>query len=68
MCRCRKSAGVYVVEPDEAIASYIELKCAREKVRRFKLLRAGLDHIPLPDDSTDSQSSAQSRKDSQHQR
>ena len=53
MCRCRKSAGVYVVEPDEAIASYIELKCAREKVRRFKLLRAGLDHIPLPDDSTD---------------
>ena len=53
MCRCRKSAGVYVVEPDEAIVRYIELKYAREKVRRLKLLRAGLDRIPLPDRSTD---------------
>jgi hypothetical protein len=53
MCRCRKSAGVYVVEPKEAIARYIERKCAKEKVRRLKLLRAALDRIPLPDRSTD---------------
>ena len=53
MCRCRKSAGVYIVEPEETIARYIELKCAKQKVRRLKLLRAGLDCIPLPDNSVD---------------
>ena len=53
MCRCRKSAGVYVLEPCEIIASYIERKAAMEKIRRFKLLRTGLDRIPLPDRSTD---------------
>jgi hypothetical protein len=53
MCRCRKSAGVYVVEPDKTIARYIERKAVIEKVRRFKLLRASLERIPLPDHSTD---------------
>ena len=53
MCRCRKSAGVYVLEPCETIARYIERKTAMERIRRFKLLRAGLGHIPLPDRSAD---------------
>ncbi len=52
-CRCRKSAGVYVLEPDETIARYIEAKCTKEKVRRFKVIRAPLDRIPLPDGSVD---------------
>ena len=52
-CCCRKSAGVYVLEPCEAIAVYIERKAVLEKIRRFKLLRADLEHIPLPDRSTD---------------
>jgi hypothetical protein len=53
MCRCRRSAGVYILEPNETIARYVELKCAKEKVRRLKLLRTGPDRIPLPDHSTD---------------
>jgi len=53
MCRCRKSAGVYVVEPSETIAGYIERKAAAERIRRFKLLRVSLEHVPLPDRSTD---------------
>ncbi|HTW91621.1 MAG TPA: class I SAM-dependent methyltransferase [bacterium] len=53
MYRCRKSAGVYVVEPDETIARYVERKAVLEKIRRFKLLRASLERIPLPDRSTD---------------
>jgi hypothetical protein len=61
MCRCRKSAGVYVVEPNEAIARYTERKAALEKVRRFQLLRSvvsspgpkSLVPIPLPDNSVD---------------
>jgi hypothetical protein len=43
MCRCRKSAGVYVLEPDEPIARYVERKAALEKVRRFRLIGAGHD-------------------------
>jgi len=61
MCRCRKSAGVYVVEPNPAIAVYIERKAALEKVRRFRLLRSAasfpgppsLTPIPLSDHSVD---------------
>ena len=61
MCRCRKSAGVYVLEPCETIARYTELKAAMEKVRRFRLLRTAasspnpqsLIPIPLPDHSVD---------------
>ena len=61
MCRCRKSAGVYVLEPREEIARYTELKAAMEKVRRFRLLRMAassptpqsLIPIPLPDNSVD---------------
>ena len=60
MCRCRKSAGVYVLEPDETIACYIERKAAIEKVRRFRLLHMAsspsprpLAPIPLPDHSVD---------------
>ena len=61
MCRCRKSAGVYVLEPDEAIARYIERKAALEKIRRFRLVSPKpqapglkpLSEIPLPDNSVD---------------
>jgi hypothetical protein len=53
MCRCRKSAGVYVMEPCETTARYVERKAALERIRRFKLLRASLEHVPLPDRSTD---------------
>jgi hypothetical protein len=60
-CRCRKSAGVYVLEPCETIARYIEMKCTKEKVRRFRLVspkpqaasRKLLSEIPLPDHSVD---------------
>jgi hypothetical protein len=61
MCRCRKTAGVYVVEPDETIARYTETKAALEKVRRFRLLPPSssspnpqpLAPVPLPDASVD---------------
>jgi len=53
-CRCRKSAGVYVLEPDGTIASYIERKAALEKVRRFRLLHSSLTpSLPLPSSSVD---------------
>ena len=60
-CRCRKSAGVYVLESCETIARYIEMKCTKEKVRRFRLVspkpqaasRKLLSEIPLPDHSVD---------------
>lgn len=61
MCRCRKSAGVYVLEPCETIARYIERKAALERIRRFRLVRhkpqapslKPLSEIPLPDNSVD---------------
>jgi hypothetical protein len=61
VCRCRKSAGVYVLEPCDTIARYIERKAALEKVRRFRLLRSPESSpaprtpipIPLPDSSVD---------------
>ncbi len=54
MCRCRKSAGVYVLEPCETIACYIERKAALEKVRRFRLLHSSLTpSLPLPSSSVD---------------
>jgi len=61
MCRCRKSAGVYVLEPCEPIARYIERKAELEKIRRFCLVGPKpqaaslnlLSKIPLPDNSVD---------------
>jgi hypothetical protein len=61
MCRCRKSAGVYVYEPCETIARYTKRKAEVEKVRRFRLLSRRpqaaspkpLSEIPLPDHSVD---------------
>ena len=60
VCRCRKSAGVYVVEPDVTIARYVERKAEMEKVRRFRLVsprpqaaNRKLSQIPLPDNSVD---------------
>jgi hypothetical protein len=54
MCRCRKSAGVYVLEPNETIARYTERKAALEKVRRFRLLHSSLTpSLPLPSNSVD---------------
>jgi hypothetical protein len=53
-CRCRKSAGVYVLEPCETIARYIERKAALEKIRRLRLLRSSLaPSLPLPSSSVD---------------
>ena len=61
MCRCRKSAGVYVMEPCEAMARYIERKAALERVRRFRLVnpkpqaasRKPAFVVPLPVNSVD---------------
>jgi hypothetical protein len=61
MCHCRKSAGVYVLEPCETIARYIERKAVLERIRRFRLLELKaqakslkpLSEIPLPDNSVD---------------
>jgi hypothetical protein len=61
MCRCRKSAGVYVLEPDETMARYIERKAVLEKVRRFRLVSPRpqapslkpLSEIPLPGHAVD---------------
>jgi hypothetical protein len=61
MCRCRKSAGVYVMEPCEVMARYIESKAALERVRRFRLVspkpqaasRKPAFVVPLPDNSVD---------------
>jgi hypothetical protein len=60
VCRCRRSAGVYVVEPNAAIAGYVERKAMIAKVRRFLLLSRKpqaaslkLSGIPLPDNSVD---------------
>jgi len=61
MCRCRKSAGVYVLEPCATIVRYIERKVALERIRRFRLLELKaqatslnpLSEIPLPDNSVD---------------
>ena len=54
MCRCRKSAGVYAVEPDKAIARYVERKAEVEKVRRFRGVNSSLTaSLPLPPASAD---------------
>lgn len=61
MCRCRKSAGVYVLEPCDTIAHYIERKAVLEKIRRFRSVnprpqaasRKFPSEIPLPDNSVD---------------
>jgi hypothetical protein len=54
MCRCRRSAGVYALEPDETIARYIERKAALEKVRRVRVLHSSLSpSLPLPSSSVD---------------
>jgi hypothetical protein len=54
VCRCDKSAGVYVVEPEEPVARYIERKAALEKVRRFRVLGSSLSpSFLLPSASVD---------------
>jgi hypothetical protein len=54
MCNCRKSAGVFVLEPHEPTARYIKAKAELEKVKRFRLLPCSLDHsIPLSPSSVD---------------
>jgi len=52
-CRCRKTAGVYVLEPDAATAGYIGAKCDKARVRRLQVIRAPLSRIPLADGSVD---------------
>ncbi len=54
MCHCRKSAGVYALEPYATIARYTERKAGLEKVRGFRLLRSSLaPSLPLPSSSVD---------------
>jgi hypothetical protein len=54
MCRCRKSAGVYIVEPDKTIARYAEQKAAIEKVRRVRVLNSSVaPSLLLPAASVD---------------
>jgi hypothetical protein len=48
-CRLRRTAGAYAVEPNPALARYIENKVALEKVRNLRVLRAALDAPGLPD-------------------
>jgi hypothetical protein len=51
--QCRRTAGVYVVEPLQVIARYIEEKGRLEKTRGLQVMRAPLDRIPLRDNSAD---------------
>jgi len=54
MCRCRKSAGVYAVEPNQTIARYTERKAEMEKARRLRVLNSSLtSSLPLPASSVD---------------
>ncbi len=48
-CRLRRTAGAYAVEPNPALANYIERKAALEKVKNLRVLRATLDATGLPD-------------------
>ncbi|MEO0086205.1 MAG: hypothetical protein ABIK37_06185 [candidate division WOR-3 bacterium] len=53
MCRLRRSAGVYVVEPVEIMRAYIAGKAEREKIRRLTVVEATLEQIPLPAGAAD---------------
>jgi SAM-dependent methyltransferase len=54
IARCRKSAGVYVVEPLPVLARYIEKKGELEKVKRLRVLTHSLTHsLPLAESSAD---------------
>ena len=54
MCRCRKSAGVYALEPNLTIARYLERKAVLERVRRLRVLGSSLmASLPLPAASVD---------------
>jgi len=54
IARCRKSAGVYVVEPLAVLARYIERKGELEKVKRLHVLPSSLyPSIPLSPSSAD---------------
>lgn len=48
-CRLRRTAGAYAVEPNPALADYIESKAALEKVKNLRVLRAPLEATGLPD-------------------
>jgi len=53
VCRLRRAAGVYVVEPRRVIRDYITRKAELEKVRRLTALDATLERIPLPASAAD---------------
>lgn len=47
VCRLRRSAGVYVVEPLALMRAYVERKAELEKVKRLTAIDATLEQIPL---------------------
>jgi len=51
--KCRRTAGVYVLEPVEIIARYLEKKGGLEKVKRLKVLRSSSENIPLGPNSVE---------------
>lgn len=53
MCRIGRSAGVYVVEPLEALRTYVARKAERERIRRLVTLEGTPESIPLPAGAVD---------------
>ncbi|MEO0079772.1 MAG: methyltransferase domain-containing protein [candidate division WOR-3 bacterium] len=51
--RLRRSAGVYVIEPLQALCRYIREKGRKEKVKRLSVITGTVDNIPLPPGSAD---------------
>lgn len=46
--RLRRTAGVIVVEPEPVLADYIERKAGRERLKKLRVVRAGLERTGLP--------------------
>ncbi len=53
LARCRRTAGVYAVEPLGVIRDYLTRKAARLGLHGVRVLDAEPDSIPLPDRSAD---------------
>lgn len=47
-CRCRRTAGGYVVEPSPTLCRYLTRKAELERLRRVTVLQARPEAIPLP--------------------
>jgi len=53
MAHCRRTAGVFIVEPLASIRDYLARKAALLGLRRFELIAGGAQAIPLPDRSVE---------------